>query len=113
MEEWEPDPDNWASGTVDLDRIDPPGSLGLKNRVPLDKSINPALSEPSFGGSLGLADPVTEQSDLAMVWRGPECSLGQDTLGETIFLYSTEGLLSFGSLSTGLGTREAAVDGKL
>ena len=38
-----------------------------------------------------------------MVYRDPKGSLGQDPLGKTILLYSAEGLLPFGTLSTGPG----------
>jgi hypothetical protein len=71
----EPGPDNRASGIVDPDRIYPPGPPGSQNGVPVDTSGNPALPEPDFRGSLGLMDPVTEQSDLAVVWWGTERSL--------------------------------------
>ena len=61
---------------------------------------------------LGLKDAVTKQSDLAVVWRDPESYLGQDPLGKSILLYSTEGLHLFGTFSTYLGTCKSALNGR-
>ena len=62
---------------------------------------------------MGLKDPVTEQSDLGVGCRDPKGGLGQDPFGKTIFLYSTEGLLPFGSLSMGLAARESVMEGSV
>jgi len=78
----------------------------------LKKTLHPVPPELYFGGSLGLEDPVTEQSDLGVGCRDPKGSLGQDPLGKTIFLYSTEGLLPFGTLLTGLGTGKPGLDSR-
>ena len=85
----------------------------MKNRVLLKELLHPVLPEPYSGGSLGLKDPVTEQSDLGMGYRDPESSLGQDPCRKVIFLYSTEGLLPFGSFLMGLAARKPVMEGRI
>lgn len=86
--------------------------MGPKDWVPGHEPVDPTLPKLYIRPPLGLKNTVPEQPDLAVAWRDTKVHLDQDPLGKTIFLYSTEGLLRFGSHSTRLGTGKSMPEGR-